>query len=148
MSRRAGMVVRIGALITGAPRAALADRGAGERDRETAARALRAYATRYVFAAAHLGSGAAGLRHALRVRRRSPHANLRPPDRPGVQRVPYAFPGADRHRTGVQAQRLRVPEKRVPRGQEPRGPTEPAAQPGGAGVLDVPDIVHQHEEGA
>src|SRR5213595_671531 len=54
MSRRAGMVVLIGALITGAPRAALADRGAGERDRETAARALRAYATRYVFAAAHL----------------------------------------------------------------------------------------------
>src|SRR5256884_1597959 len=54
MSRRAGMVVLIGALITGAPRAALADRGAGERDRETAARALRAYATRYVLAAAHL----------------------------------------------------------------------------------------------
>src|SRR6266568_7391866 len=54
MSRRVGIVLLVGVLITGAARAALADGGAGERERENAARALRAYATRYVLAAAHL----------------------------------------------------------------------------------------------
>src|SRR5438034_10029373 len=52
MSRRARIVVLICALITGAARAALADRGAGDRERANAAGALQGYATRYVLAAA------------------------------------------------------------------------------------------------
>src|SRR5438034_11276172 len=52
MSRRARIVVLICALITGAARAALADRGAGDRERANAAGALQVYATRYVLAAA------------------------------------------------------------------------------------------------
>src|SRR2546423_2017653 len=54
MSRRVGIVVLAGLLVTGAARAVLADGGAGERERENAAQALRIYATRYVLAAAHL----------------------------------------------------------------------------------------------
>jgi len=47
MSRHIGTVFLICTLITGAARAALADRGAGDRERENTARALRVYATRY-----------------------------------------------------------------------------------------------------
>src|SRR5437899_9583006 len=54
MLRRAGIVVIVCALFTGAARAAVADRGVGDRERESAARALREYAARYVSAAAHL----------------------------------------------------------------------------------------------
>jgi hypothetical protein len=54
MSRRAGIVVLVGVLITGAARAALADRGAGDRERAKAAAALQAYATRYTLGASHL----------------------------------------------------------------------------------------------
>src|SRR2546429_2083315 len=54
MSRRAGIVVLTCALITGAARAALADRGAGDRAKEKAANALRVYAARYVLASARL----------------------------------------------------------------------------------------------
>src|SRR5947207_2859308 len=54
MSRRAGIVVLTCALITGAARAALADRGAGDRAKEKAANALRVYAARYVLAGARL----------------------------------------------------------------------------------------------
>ncbi len=52
MSRRVGIALLVGVLITGAARVVLADGGAGERERETAARALRDYAARYVSAAA------------------------------------------------------------------------------------------------
>src|SRR5216117_3432043 len=54
MSRRAGIVVIVCALFTGAARPAVADRGAGDRERADAARALRVYATRYVLASARL----------------------------------------------------------------------------------------------
>src|SRR5438445_13336121 len=47
MSRHIGTVFLICTLITGAARAALADRRAGDRERENTARALRGYATRY-----------------------------------------------------------------------------------------------------
>src|SRR3989475_2672205 len=47
MSRHIGTVFLICTLITGAARAALADRGAGDRERENRARALRVYAMRY-----------------------------------------------------------------------------------------------------
>ena len=54
MSRRVGIVVLVGVLLTGAARVVLADGGAGEREKENAARALRDYAARYVSAVAHL----------------------------------------------------------------------------------------------
>src|SRR5437899_7563326 len=54
MSRRAGIVVIVCALFTGAARPAVADRGAGDRERADAARALRVYATRYVLSGARL----------------------------------------------------------------------------------------------
>src|SRR5437867_10869997 len=54
MSRRAGIVVIVCALFTGAARPAVADRGAGDRERADAARALRVYGTRYVLASARL----------------------------------------------------------------------------------------------
>src|SRR5437773_10855252 len=54
MSRRARIVVLICALITGAARAALADRGAGDRERANAAGALQVYATPHVLAAARV----------------------------------------------------------------------------------------------
>src|SRR5437763_15380784 len=54
MSRRAGIVVIVCALLTGAVRPAVADRGAGDRAKEKAANALRVYAARYVLAGARL----------------------------------------------------------------------------------------------
>ena len=54
MSRRAGIVVIVCALLAGAARAALADRGARDRERANAVRAVRVYATRYVLASARL----------------------------------------------------------------------------------------------
>src|SRR6266513_3109936 len=54
MSGRAGIVVIVGALLTGAVRPAVADRGAGDRAKEKAANALRVYAARYVLAGARL----------------------------------------------------------------------------------------------
>src|SRR5438874_5828647 len=54
MSRRVGIVVLVGVLLTGAARVVLADGGAGEREKENAARALRDYAARYVSVVAHL----------------------------------------------------------------------------------------------
>src|SRR5438046_3315465 len=54
MSGRAGIVVIVGALLTGAVRPAVADRGAGDRAKEKAANALRVYASAYVLAGARL----------------------------------------------------------------------------------------------
>jgi len=54
MLRRAGIGVVICVLFTGAAASAVADGGAGDRERESAARALRDYAARYVSAVAHL----------------------------------------------------------------------------------------------
>ena len=54
MLRRAGIGVVICVLFTGAAASAVADGGAGDRERERAARALRDYAARYVSAVAHL----------------------------------------------------------------------------------------------
>src|SRR5438477_13155218 len=54
MSRRAGIVIIVCALWMVAARAALADRGAGDRTKENAAQALRIYAARYVLASARL----------------------------------------------------------------------------------------------
>jgi hypothetical protein len=54
MSRRAGVVVIVCALCAGLAGTAVADRGVGDRERESAARALREYAARYVSTAAHL----------------------------------------------------------------------------------------------
>src|SRR5438067_11722732 len=54
MSGRAGIVVIVGAVLTGAVRPAVADRGAGDRAKEEAANALRVYAARYVLASARL----------------------------------------------------------------------------------------------
>src|SRR5438094_10352080 len=50
MSRRVGIVVLVRVLLTGAARVVLADGGAGERERESAARQLHGYAARHVFA--------------------------------------------------------------------------------------------------
>src|SRR5437867_11298657 len=47
MWSRAGIVFLVCSLISGAARAALADRGAGDRERENTARTLRVYAMRY-----------------------------------------------------------------------------------------------------
>src|SRR5947207_15274581 len=54
MSRRVGIMVLVGVLLTGAARVVLADGGAGEREKENAARALRDYASGYVSTPAHL----------------------------------------------------------------------------------------------
>src|SRR5229473_526078 len=92
--------------------------------------------------------GAARLRKRLRPLRDSPHAHLRASDWPGLQRVPYALPGADSHGPSVQAQRLRFPEKRVTRGKNPRGAAELVAESGCASVLDGANVVYEHEESA
>src|SRR5205809_6303630 len=84
MSRRARIVVLICALITGAARAALADRGAGDRERANAAGALQGYATRYVLAAARVTpTHARPTRPACRAR--PPPFPERPPTGPALQ---------------------------------------------------------------
>ncbi len=93
-------------------------------------------------------SSSARLRERLRARRISPHANLRAPDGARVQRVPHTLPGADSHGAGVQAQRVRLPEERVARGQEPRGRPELALELGRACIPNGADLVHQYEQAA
>ncbi len=75
------------------------------------------------------------------------HPGLRPADRPRLQRLSHALPGADGHRSGVQAQRVRVSPQRFAAGDQPRRTAEPAAQSRAANFDHAAGIVHLDAEG-